>query len=270
VVDQQARAGVRQQRHQVHQLIALDLYVGVHVQAGEVGQQPGRAGVVIHAVQGRVDGDADDAGRPQRAQVAGRGVDRYDGHPAPAIRRAGQGVEQAPVVGAVPGVRSDQERVGHAVRVADRAVVRGRAELRAGGGVEGVRLVGKPDRLEHVDVTVDLRLVENSHRRDGIHRRSRVGRLCWPAEAARCYIGTMVPVDRTQTGLRIERNLLKVLKGLAEYLDLSLGDLVEGIALYAFEGKPPFSAATIAKIEQLKAVYGLELTAADAHRLEEQ
>lgn len=73
-----------------------------------------------------------------------------------------------------------------------------------------------------------------------------------------------------QTGLRIERSLLKVLKGLAEYLDISLGDLVEGIALHAFEGKAPFSAETRARIEQLKDVYGLTLTAADAHKLEEK
>jgi hypothetical protein len=69
--------------------------------------------------------------------------------------------------------------------------------------------------------------------------------------------------------LRIERSLLKVLKGLAEYLDVSLGDLVEGIALHAFEGRAPFGPETIAKIEQLKAVYGLTLTAADSHRLAE-
>jgi hypothetical protein len=80
----------------------------------------------------------------------------------------------------------------------------------------------------------------------------------------------VVAVDRVQTGLRVERNMLKVLKGLAEYLDMSLGDLVEGIALHAFEGKAPFSAETLAKIEQLKAVYGLTLTAADAHKLEEK
>lgn len=79
----------------------------------------------------------------------------------------------------------------------------------------------------------------------------------------------MVTVDRVQTGLRIERNVLKVLKALAEYLDLSLGDLVEGIALHAFEGKAPFTSDTLAKIEQLKAVYGLTLSAADAHKLEE-
>jgi hypothetical protein len=80
----------------------------------------------------------------------------------------------------------------------------------------------------------------------------------------------MVTVDRVQTGLRIERNVLKVLKALAEYLDLSLGDLVEGIALHAFEGKAPFTPNTLAKIQQLKDVYGLTLTAADAHNLQDQ
>lgn len=79
----------------------------------------------------------------------------------------------------------------------------------------------------------------------------------------------MVTVNRVQTGLRLERNVLKVLKGLAEYLDISLGDLVEGIALHAFEGKPPFRPDTLVKIEQLKAVYGLTLTAKDAHKLRE-
>ena len=57
---------------------------------------------------------------------------------------------------------------------------------------------------------------------------------------------------------------------LAEYLDLSLGDLVEGIVLHAFEGKAPFGPDTQSTIEQLKAVYGLTLTAADAHKLEER
>ncbi|MEV4619471.1 hypothetical protein AB0J74_12275 [Asanoa sp. NPDC049573] len=80
----------------------------------------------------------------------------------------------------------------------------------------------------------------------------------------------MPNIERTQTGLRIERNTLKVLKALAEYLDLSLGDLVEGMALHAFEGKLPFTPETLTKIDQLKQVYGLSLTAADAHRLEER
>jgi hypothetical protein len=80
----------------------------------------------------------------------------------------------------------------------------------------------------------------------------------------------MVTVERVQTGLRMERNTLKVLKGLAEYLDLSLGDLVEGIVLHAFDGKAPLGPPTRAKIDQLRAVYGLTLTADDAHKLQEE
>lgn len=76
-------------------------------------------------------------------------------------------------------------------------------------------------------------------------------------------------IKRTQTGVRIESTLLKVLKGVAEFADLSLGDLLEGIVLHAFEGKAPFSPETRAVIEQLKAVYGCELTAADSHQLVE-
>ena len=72
-----------------------------------------------------------------------------------------------------------------------------------------------------------------------------------------------------QTGVRMEKSLLKVLKGLAEYCDLSLGDLLEGIVLHAFEGKAPFSDETLEAIARLKAVYGCKLTAADSHRLEE-
>lgn len=79
----------------------------------------------------------------------------------------------------------------------------------------------------------------------------------------------MKSVERVQTGVRIERRLLKVLKALAEHLDLSLGDLLEGIALHAFEGKQAFSPATLEKIAALKGVYELDLTAADAHQLSE-
>ena len=76
-------------------------------------------------------------------------------------------------------------------------------------------------------------------------------------------------VTRTQTGVRIETSLLKVLKGLAEYTDLSLGDLLEGIVLHAFEGKAPFQVETQEVIAQLKTVYDCNLTAADSHTLEE-
>lgn len=76
-------------------------------------------------------------------------------------------------------------------------------------------------------------------------------------------------ITRTQTGVRIETRTLKVLKGLAEYLDLSLGDLLEGMVWHAFEGKTPFSDETLAKIEQLRTVYDLDLSAADSHKLRE-
>ena len=76
-------------------------------------------------------------------------------------------------------------------------------------------------------------------------------------------------IERVQTGVRLEKRTLKVLKGLAEYLDLSLGDLLEGVVLHAFEGKAPFGAETLAQVERLKAVYGLTLTAADSHLLTE-
>ena len=76
-------------------------------------------------------------------------------------------------------------------------------------------------------------------------------------------------VDRVQVGARMEKTLVKVLKGLAEYLDISLGDLLEGVTLHALEGKAPFSKETLAQIERLKNVYGLELTAEDSHQLVE-
>jgi hypothetical protein len=79
----------------------------------------------------------------------------------------------------------------------------------------------------------------------------------------------MKTVTRSQTGVRLETRLLKVLKALATELDLSLGDLLEGIVLHAFEGKAPFSAPTLRKIRTLRAVYGLDLTARDSHRMRE-
>jgi predicted DNA-binding ribbon-helix-helix protein len=62
----------------------------------------------------------------------------------------------------------------------------------------------------------------------------------------------MKEITRTQTGVRLERRLLMVLMALATELDLSIGDLLEGIVLHAFEGKAPFSAATLRKIEPVQ------------------
>ncbi|MEM1179430.1 MAG: hypothetical protein AAGM22_13855 [Acidobacteriota bacterium] len=78
-----------------------------------------------------------------------------------------------------------------------------------------------------------------------------------------------IKVQRVQTGVRLEKRMLKVLKGLAEVLDMTLGDLLEGIVLHAFDGKTPFSEETLQRIAQLKEVYDLDLDAEASHRLRE-
>jgi predicted DNA-binding ribbon-helix-helix protein len=77
-------------------------------------------------------------------------------------------------------------------------------------------------------------------------------------------------VERVQTGVRIEKRLLKVLKGLAEYHDMTLGDLLEGIVLHAFDGKAPFSSQSLTRIAQLKEIYGLDLNSSASHLLTEK
>lgn len=77
-------------------------------------------------------------------------------------------------------------------------------------------------------------------------------------------------VERVQTGVRIEKRVLQVLKAMAAAHDLTLGDLLEGIVLHAFEGKAPFGPESLEKIEALRGVYKLDLTAADSHLLVER
>jgi hypothetical protein len=76
-------------------------------------------------------------------------------------------------------------------------------------------------------------------------------------------------VERVQTGVRMEKRLLKVLKAFAEYNDITLGDLLEGFVLHAFDGKLPFSEASLQRIQQLKKFYDLDLNASASHRLKE-
>ncbi len=77
-------------------------------------------------------------------------------------------------------------------------------------------------------------------------------------------------VERVQTGVKIEKRMLKILKALAEYHDMTLGDLLEGIVLHAFDGKQPFERSTIERIGQLRKIYGLDLDARHSHRLRER
>lgn len=80
----------------------------------------------------------------------------------------------------------------------------------------------------------------------------------------------LVEVERVQTGVRLEKRMLKVLKAIAEQKDMTLGDLLEGIVLHAFEGKAPFSPQTLKEIEQFKALYGMTLKSTDSHHLRER
>jgi hypothetical protein len=77
-------------------------------------------------------------------------------------------------------------------------------------------------------------------------------------------------VERVQTGVRLEKRLLKTLKAVAELKDISLGDLLEGIVLHAFEGKPAFNRETLKEIEQFESIYGMTLKAEDSHKLKER
>jgi hypothetical protein len=77
-------------------------------------------------------------------------------------------------------------------------------------------------------------------------------------------------IERVQTGVRLEKRLLKVLRALADYKDMTLGDLLEGIVLHAFEGKQAFEPETLKRIDELKKVYALDLDARSSHRLRER
>jgi hypothetical protein len=91
------------------------------------------------------------------------------------------------------------------------------------------------------------------------------------------YRGTLVrmgddprlEIERVQTGVRMEKRILKVLKAFAEYHDMTLADVLEGIVLHAFDGKTPFSPASLERIRQLKKFYDLDLDSAASHRLKE-
>ena len=88
-----------------------------------------------------------------------------------------------------------------------------------------------------------------------------------PRGAGEAGKGRRVAVERVQTGVRMEKRLVKVLKALAELKDLSLGDLLEGIVLHAFDGKVPFAPETLRQIAELKRIYGLDLDSGASHRM---
>ena len=74
-------------------------------------------------------------------------------------------------------------------------------------------------------------------------------------------------IERVQLGVRMEKRMVQVLKGLAEFNGQSLGQLLENIVIHSFEPIPgqegemaasPHGKRALAAIEQLKRVYGFE------------
>ena len=72
--------------------------------------------------------------------------------------------------------------------------------------------------------------------------------------------------DRVQLGVRVEKSLVKVLKGLADFNDESLGELLERIVLHSFDPVPgdegescasPHSKRQLAVIGSLRTIYGV-------------
>ena len=77
-------------------------------------------------------------------------------------------------------------------------------------------------------------------------------------------------MERVQVGARMEKTLVKALKALAEYLDLSLGDLLEGDHPARARGEAGLQPATLSHVKKLRTIYGLDLNARDSHRLVEE
>ncbi len=76
-----------------------------------------------------------------------------------------------------------------------------------------------------------------------------------------------MPVERVQLGVRMEKRMVKVLKGLAEFKGMTLGNLLEEIVLHSFEpvlgqeGQMTASAhskKSLMAINDLKRIYGMD------------
>lgn len=67
-----------------------------------------------------------------------------------------------------------------------------------------------------------------------------------------------IKVERVQTGMRMEKRMVKVLKAMAEYHDIPLGVLLERIVLHSFENKPVFSEESLEKVKAIKEVYDMD------------
>ena len=76
-----------------------------------------------------------------------------------------------------------------------------------------------------------------------------------------------IRVERVQLGVRMEKQMVKVLKGVAEFEGITLGQLLEKIVLHSFEPVPgdegescasPHGKKALAAIGDLKRIYGMD------------
>ena len=87
-----------------------------------------------------------------------------------------------------------------------------------------------------------------------------------------------VTVERVQLGVRMEKRMVKVLKGLAEFNGVTLGQLLENIVLHSFEpvlgqegemSASPHGKRALAAIADFKRIYGMDYNAHDWRQFKE-
>ncbi len=83
---------------------------------------------------------------------------------------------------------------------------------------------------------------------------------------------TPIRIERIQTGLRLEKRMVKVLKAVAEYYDMSMSGLVEEIVLHAFEGPGAFAFGkpAVKRIREFRRLYGMDYGVHDSRRFREK
>jgi len=76
-----------------------------------------------------------------------------------------------------------------------------------------------------------------------------------------------ISVERVQLGVRMEKQMVKVLKGLAEFNGVTLGQLLEKIVLHSFEpvegqegemAASPHGKRALEAIADLKRIFGMD------------
>lgn len=82
----------------------------------------------------------------------------------------------------------------------------------------------------------------------------------------------VLEVERVQLGVRLEKRMVKVLKAVAEYFDVTLTELLESIILHSFEGggANAFMDDVIPKINEFKKIYGMDYGVHDNFRFSEK